>query len=555
MKKFALLILVAIAWCQTASAQDVMYSVQVGTFLDAKKADFNNISDLGFIYATSGENDLYTIHVGNFQSRNTAEQVLKAVSREGYPNAAINEMRKSGNTVFVVQIATRQISQPLDWDSFLAVNDQLDLIIGSQQVKVIAGQFNNIDAAKQQVEKAKQAGFSDAFAKKVDQVVLHPVGLFEFGALKRPLIPLNFTTAEQRQQGQNTPSAYNTSTPQANLPQAATLNLPNIRTKVKRNSVLNLQKLLKGKGTYQGSLDGYYGKNTENGFETVVTNSRTYKKYELLGGMGQNSSLMPNTSELQTLINTLNQVRLPFSELERYNAPIANAYRAYLMFTLRGASQEVNTLMNAAIKGAFGTRKTGALSPVDPSATYAYNDLNQLILHLLYVHSAPSGNHQAPCWLFDKHQLETATATNTLNNYPGIRYEKEQCNQFIEWEPIRTLEAIAMDLNSDDQINESRVRSDATARNNLYLAKNPISNAEKKALEEWDNKLWAALDSWAVRDPLHANMVDAMKAAYYQSFILLEDHFMDKGFKPAEARGLALATLHTVVGYHLERFA
>jgi hypothetical protein len=41
---------------------------------------------------------------------------------------------------------------------------------------------------------------------------------------------------------------------------------------------------------------------------------------------------------------------------------------------------------------------------------------------------------------------------------------------------------------------------------------------------------------------------------YFQSQVRLEDYFMDKGYKPKEAKALALAALHTLVAYHMQRF-
>lgn len=556
MKRIASVFLLLFAISVCTFGQETNFAVQVGTFLDAKKTDFDNISNLGFVFAKPDENNLSTIYIGNFAERQGAQDALKTVIEKGYSNASLIALTTDKRApVFAVQIATRRTGQTLDWASFLAVNDDLHLIIDEKQVKIIAGAYSNIDEAKSQLEKAKELGFDDAFVKKVDEGTLHEVGSFELGAVKRPLIPLNFSSGEPTLENQ--PSGYNQSATARGvriLNIASTLDIPTIRTKVKRNSVLNLQKVLKAKGTYQGSLDGYYGPNTSNGFKELASNHRVYEKYVAIAQMKAGSSAGSGASSLQQMLNTLNESKLPFSELEAYNAPIANAYRAYLLFQNRGPSQEVNTLMNAAIKGAYGTRRSGAITPVDPSATYAYNDLNQLVLHLLYIHSAPEGSLMAPCWLFDTHPTETAQATNTLNNYPGVRFDKEQCNQFVEWTPIKTLEAIATDLNSDLMIKQSRIQSDANARNNLYLAKQPLSSAEQKALEDWDKKLWVALDSWATRDPLHQYTVEAMKLAYYESFILLEDHFMNKGFDAKEARGLALATLHTVIGYHLERF-
>ena len=538
-------------------AQNKAFTVLIGTFLDAKKADFKDVADLGFVYAKPGENNLSSIYIGQYESSDQADGMAKKVLEAGFPNAVVKEKSlNGGQAVYVIQIAIRRINQEIEWAEFLEVDDNLALIIGAQQIKITTGKFDGIEAAKDLLTKAKDAGFEDAFIKRVNSAELNTVGSFELSDIKLPLIPLNLVDADspartkQKAKGVSTYS-YNSSVAQArNLKQLA---VPSIRGKIKRSSVLDLQKMLKGAAAYNGALDGYYGPNTENAFTDWTKQNRTFQKYLLLSQVmdkGPQQQGLP----LQQLIDNMPKSRTPFGDLKNANVPLAFAYRAYLSFRDKGPSNEVNMLMNSALKGAYGKRQSGTLMPVDPSANYAYNDLNQLLLHLLFIHSDPNQSYKVPCWLFEQHPSETAQATNTLNNYPGYRYEKQSCNQFIDWPAIKMLETIATDLNVDQQLNQRRISSDAAARNDLYVAKQPIAAAEKKALEDWNNKLWLALDGWGARDPYNKNIVWSLKAAYLQSLILLEDHYMNQGLSKNEAHGLALATVHTVVGYHLERF-
>ena len=91
-------------------------------------------------------------------------------------------------------------------------------------------------------------------------------------------------------------------------------------------------------------------------------------------------------------------------------------------------------------------------------------------------------------------------------------------------------------------------------RAKLYLAPQPLNNSEQRALTNWNDRIWTNMDAWASRDPLHQKLITALKISYHQSQVRLEDYYMDRGFNTEEAEGLALATLESLVGYHLERF-
>ena len=82
-----------------------------------------------------------------------------------------------------------------------------------------------------------------------------------------------------------------------------------------------------------------------------------------------------------------------------------------------------------------------------------------------------------------------------------------------------------------------------------------MTQSEINAFESWNNTIWSRLNAWSLRDPLHEKLVTALKVVYFQSQVRLEDYYMDKGFSESQSTGLALATLQSLVGYHLERFA
>ena len=568
-----LLILTLLSFQVALLAQsNIFYTVQIGTFLDAKKSDFADLKSFGFVYAEPVNNNLSEVYVGNYETRAAAQKMVNKLADQGYTNAFAQErFLGDGQTVAVIQIATRTLKQKLEWERFLKVSEDLYTIINEDKVKIIAGIYNDVAAAKKELPSVQNNGFKDAFIKKVNTVFLHPIGRFELEGVKQPLIPIVISDNPDRSpRNSNIPANIPTSanytdqpfpgevtrprSPNISVPSYnESSNLPKIRTKVKRTSALELQKLLKQEGLYKSSLDGYYGKGTSQSYERMKKQNREFLKYSLLAKHMQ----MPDQSDvnlpLQNILTSLTDQQDPITALDSYKHPMAKAYKAYLLFYNYGPSTEVNFLMNSALRGLF-TGGIAPAAPVNPDATYAYNDMNQIVLHLLYMHSAPKNPYVAPCWLFAVHPRETAYANNQFAQYPDANFPTQNCGQFSSWEDARILQAIALDLNADKKLNTLRLARDATRRSYLYMSPAPLSNSDMEALMTWDKSLWKGLNGWASRDPLNKNTLTALKAAYFQTYVLLEDFYMDKGLKASQAKGLALATLQTMVGYHLERF-
>jgi len=204
--------------------------------------------------------------------------------------------------------------------------------------------------------------------------------------------------------------------------------------------------------------------------------------------------------------------------------------------------------------GAYSGQRLANQAPFDYNATYAYQDLEQLILHLHYIHSAPGNDYAAPCWLYRRHPQETAAAYQRFANNPSLTLKIQSCDQFLQWPELRLATAIAFDLNPNQNLSTNRLQQAATRRAELYLAGTALPEYEKQAVTRWNRRLWEGLNRWSAADPMHSQIVKALKVAYYQSQVRLEDYFMDQGYNAEEAEGLALATLKTLVGYHLERF-
>ena len=579
-KYFLFALLLCLATVNAIGQNKTLYTVQVGTFLDAKLIDFDAIKSFGHIYANELGGNTYSVYVGRYEKKADADKVLRQVKNKGYSNAFLQERYTAdGEDVVVIQLATKAAGKAINWEEYLKAGDLYALLLGNQ-IKITTGIFPSIEAAKKELG-AYRAKYNGAFVKKINSAYLHRVSQFETG-VKKELIPIAFDQPTSRkrntqprpgEQRKEVPISYEESSIDYDIPTSyddltvkspksktisrkeyASSSAPKIRGKVKRGSVLELQKVLKAEKTYSSSLDGYYGKGTKAAYKKAVEANREYQKYVLLAEYMDPSGSGVAADNLQRAINDLPFDKSAQEFITRSEQAIALAYRAYLSFTNYGPSGEVNDLMNSAIRTSYSGKRLKSQPPFDYRATYAYKDLEQLILHLHYVHGAPGNKYSAPCWLFQVHPNETALAYESLATFAGSSIRLQACDEFLSWEELRVAQTIAADLNGESSPNAAALAQAASLRSKLYLAPRVLNTSEKRSVENWNRNLWSGLNSWGARDPLHQKILTAFKISFFQSQVLLEDHYMNKGFKADKAKELALATLQTLVGYHLERF-
>jgi len=124
---------------------------------------------------------------------------------------------------------------------------------------------------------------------------------------------------------------------------------------------------------------------------------------------------------------------------------------------------------------------------------------------------------------------------------------------FMEWEVLQILQSISADINAESKWNKDQLKEAAYERARLFLLPKSLTVEQATNIENWNNQKWMELEGWAAKDPLNLERVTALKVTYFQSQVLIEDFFMDKGLKYKEAKPLALSVLKTVVDPYLER--
>lgn len=570
------------------------YTIHIGNFVNPKPLDFEKIRSLGFMYSQPAGN-VTAIRMGGYSSQQNAEEIATSIRNLTGDNAQVLAVNvASGRLVPMIQLGTEQANKPFSWQPYLSAG-QLFFTLNDGQVKIMTGQYPDMETARAKLAILRSNGFPTAFPKEVNNVLLRTMSDFELGGEKRPLIPLDFsqpttpptktdviakggavtTTTTSKPPTEEIPTSFEEPTATVEVPASTPIvetagtkstrvivpksvplpavkaSLPKIRGDVKRNSAYVLQTTLKKEGFYKSSLDGFYGKGTTLAYEAMKNDNRQIQKYRILSEYMNNSN--GNTgSELQENINNLwANPQLSMAGLDVSDSPLAKAYQAYFLMVYEGIDQRVNDLMNGAIKTAFAGKKVTNIPRFDYKATYAYNDLDQLLLHLRYIHEVSDEGLKVPCWMFQRHP---GAALRAFDAKGGSEFLMANCGGFNEWEEIRILQAMARDLSVRKLMSKDTLAMAQSALSRLYLApKSPDATATKN-LNDWNEKLWLGIEGWAMQDPMLEDIQVAMKVVYYQSYVLLEDHFMDAGYPSAEAKTLALEALQAIVGYHLDRF-
>ena len=202
------------------------YTVQVGTFIDAKPEDFSALRELGFVHAQDLGSNLMEVYVGGFESRPPAEQLAASVRQNGYANAFVQERAIDPNApAAIVQMATRQINRPIEWESLMKAGPLYGILQGNL-IKIVTGPFTSEAAAQAVLPGIQELGYKDAFVKNVPSGYLLPLTEFETGT-KKPLIPLSMNEnpgsaappqSYDQTKGERLPNNSNSTQPIPHLP-------------------------------------------------------------------------------------------------------------------------------------------------------------------------------------------------------------------------------------------------------------------------------------------------------------------------------------------------
>ncbi len=121
------------------------------------------------------------------------------------------------------------------------------------------------------------------------------------------------------------------------------------------------------------------------------------------------------------------------------------------------------------------------------------------------------------------------------------------------WPEVTVALAVADDLAAGLD-NAQAVQELQEARGALLNATAPLPAPDAARAQNWETTVWKNLDEWATEDPLHAQLLTALRVAYYQSQVRLEAMYQQRGMDAIAARDLATASLQNMLSAQLDRF-
>ncbi len=549
-----------------------VYTIQIGTFVNPKITEFHSIKSAGFVYAIPFQDKFSKVFYGEYRDALTAQNALKNINSKGFGGFVTQRKLNNAPPTIVVQFTTKKIGTPIDWADFNAVGKLYTILTNPNIIKLVTGPYSDISTARKRVAAIRALGYKDAFVKTINTTLLHEVGDFERGVDK---VKRDLNTAvegilsdgslgtkksiDTNSRLGNIPTSFDT--PSTNIESNSTNNssknnIPVIRPLIKRTSALDLQKVLKLNNHYKGSLDGFYGKGTAAGYQNFIDSDLVYKKYVLFDSYFSQEK-GGDIQGFQGIINTLLQSpNTALIQLSNNKLPLAKAYQAYWLIANNQNLAQINQLMNAAIKETFADKKIKNAPPFDFNVNYSYEDLTQFFLHLRYLHAAPkNANYSIPCWLFEHHPKAAFAAFKANSKFASFANTKiSACKNFDNWLPIKMMNTIVEALQPTTLSVEQQAHQNtlATARNFQYLFPEKLNKSQKTITDKWLRDFWKQMESSANNYPVLGKNITTLKVLFFESQVLLEDYFMDKGFTPDAAEGLALSILKTYVEVPLE---
>ena len=554
------------------------YTIYAGTFLNATAAEFEGVRTLGFPYAIPISSNMFRIYMGGYSNKADADQVAFTLRSRGFTDASVVQLDPAkGQPVTVIQLGTKRLDQAFSWDEYNQAGP-LNVLLENKTIKFTTAAFPDFNSAKSQLDAIRKMGFKDAFIKSINSVFVHEINDFYPEAQYTPPVqtapaptdpgirtvpqevPQAYNQVSVLQPPSDIPTSYNV--PVAPEPAATTAKAtrtmpkPAIRSSVKRNSAYELQLVLNQTGFLKSGLDGYYGKGTQAAYDAAFRANALIPRYQAsLDQAGNQNTAAPGS--LQFAINALGDdpgAALPI--LTANPVPVSKVYMAYYYFVSEGSSMKVNDLMNSAILEAYAKAVRPARTRMDYTQTYSYSDLGQLITHLAYVQVVSNPPISTPCWLLQRHPKEALSAFNPDPALPKGNYDLPNCGGFMDWPEIQLLLSLSKDMSGSRQANE-RDLANGRAKVTQYMADpKPLSMPDQTITDTWHTKMINGVKEWDQPDaaPMLKEMGQTFRLLYFQSYVLLEDYYMDQKLSARDAKGLAQATLRGLIGPYMDAF-
>lgn len=553
-KKGLLVLLSCICFSVFTNAQEVTtYNISLGNFSGVKVFDFPELANNGLVYNNKLNQGLEQVKLGDYTDYSVALELSKKAKKSGFINARVEENTFANVSTHYVQIASYDYYKQLSLD--LSHIDKSRKITGVDNIiRILEGPYANrnlADAALQQIRKE----YAGAFIAKFPKELVHPMNSFYFDqeSIAQPRIT-GYSTEDQNM-GMDvllneeiyTFWELHFSTKLKKIAK------PNIRGNKKRTSAIELQKLLKKDGIYTSSLDGYYGKGTKAAFQKAYTNDPVIQfTRSMFSSDNENVVALEVENLNDCLLNIPYEPKLCEEKLRTLSEPLAGAYLAYLEMIAKGPSTHINKTMNLAIQLAFEDGTVNQNMRFDPNANYDYQNIEQVIQHMLYIHMNAGDKTPAPCWLYDYHIKEISSfSAKDAVSYSMIQWNN--CKSMYDWEEMDVLMQLVKQINVGNA-NKYESASGWNQQMDLIYNQSKISETMAKANGAWSNNMVTNIYKWGQKDPYLEKLSYSIRLLYFHNLVVLEDLFMDKGHSATESKKMALSAMNNMIGPYMNQF-
>ena len=300
--------------------QNFQLYVHLGNFSNPTYNDFSKISHLGFLHAKKTDATHADVFMLGFESREKAEEALANIKRLGFTKADLASKDVSkGAAKYYVQLGSIEKNKQVNWSKFESV-PSLFAFPQTEVLKIVAGPFQTLEEARKELELLKSKGFSDAFARELNEMATFRIGAFESNQMLSDVKQNTISALSIKGDAPSVTTEEATSFWPPKTMDAKIGATPNILSTLKRTSVLSLQKVLKSENYYPGVLSGYYNDATRVSFENALKNLPEMKsftsKYEV------KTSLAVDLDKLSSIIDRLPEISDPFIAINKFSRTI-----------------------------------------------------------------------------------------------------------------------------------------------------------------------------------------------------------------------------------------
>ena len=557
-KKGILLLFVVLTSVQFVLAQQKkVYSISLGNFGATKVFDFPAFANQGLLYSQTLGNDLHKIKLGDYSDYSDALEVLNTVKKSGYSTASITAVDPNNQSTYFVQLSTIDYHKQLSM-SLQQGPEQRFLVGLDNKIRILQGPYNSREEADKALQTVKAQKDKDAFIAKYPMEMAHPLNEFYFDQELLPSKSIKSYSSEVPNpfEDEETLFELNESGTFWDLhfsAKAKRLQKPGIRGNKKRTSSLELQKLLKKDGAYDSSLDGYYGKGTAKAY-TAVYNKNKYIQFlqSILPESDNNKVVLELNSLNDCLTNIPFEPQMCYDKLQTISDPLAGAYLSYLEMIAKGPTEKINKTMNLAIRLTFENGSKNPGMRFDPNANYDYQNVEQVIHHLLYMHMNAGTENSAPCWLYDYH-IKEISSFSAKDPVSFSKINWNNCQSMFGWEEMDLLLLLARQISVDD-INDFEGANGWNQQMELFYNNELVSESNNKANKAWSDLIIKNVYKWGTKDEYLSKLSYSFRLLYFQNLVLLEDLFMDKGNSVQESQAMALAAMNSLLSPYMTNF-